>query len=147
MEPAAKPDLPLSTSKIDDQLRRTIVNVHRARWIVLILFGVLVTVALVVGSVVISSQQSQLRTSRIQLTDTKNQLNDTQRQLHASCGFWSTLSQLPLTITPPAVRPAKLLVEVVITSREAYIGGRCGITPPLSAQLAQWAAYYRISVS
>lgn len=65
-----------------------------------------------------------------------------QRELDASCRFYRLIGTLAVPPSPP---PSREGIELVVTSRQAYLGERCGHLSAPSAELRQWAAHYHLS--
>jgi hypothetical protein len=69
-----------------------------------------------------------------------------QKELQASCAFWLELAVAPVKPNAPVQKPSKLGISIVVGSRYAYLGEECGKLPAPSAELEQWAAYYKLSL-
>lgn len=117
---------------VDAQLLRVIQNVHKARWVVLIVLGIMAIGAIIFMGVVISSQSTQISEQR--------------NELRADCSIWGSLAGLPATVNPDTGRPSKFSVALIAESRFAYRGKGCGTPAPLDPSEVRWARYYHISV-
>lgn len=113
---------PEPVGDIDARLMKTISGVHRLRWIALIVLGVVLASAIAVMGLVISDQQTQLR---------------------SDCALWRSIGTLPVQILPGATKPTLFNVTIIAESRAAYIGQGCGKIPPNPAEKL-WADYFHI---
>jgi hypothetical protein len=128
---------PVPVAALDDQYRRNDRD-YRRLWLLSAVAVGLVVIGVVAFLVVtLIGQQSQINTQ--------------QRQLTASCGVWQTVGSL--TPTVPAVTPAgspaipsREGVVLIVESRRAFFGQRCGTLPAPTAGLLHWAAYYHLSL-
>jgi hypothetical protein len=135
-EPAAAPGVPVPghrpdgeprpVSEIDQNLFEQLQPLHRARWITLTAYALLVTVGLAVLAFLYFQQQAEVR---------------------ASCRFYGALTSIPLTATPPATKPSRLAVTFIAGARDAYAGQGCpDPLPPAAPSLIHWGHVYGIPV-
>jgi hypothetical protein len=114
---------PRPVADIDKQVTIGLREAHRLRWyIVGAIFGLLAAGISVLGILVIH-QQSELR---------------------ASCQFYASAANVPVTPVPPAVRPSELGVKIIASSRVAYYGQGCGGHLMPNPSLQHWASYYNV---
>jgi hypothetical protein len=118
--------------------------------VVLFIIAISVTVLLVAGGAIAAiytaTHHADTATSQLQsVIDSQHALIVKQeKELHASCDFWGTLAGIPITTVPPATKPSKLGVSIIVRSRVAYEGQGCRKLPPADPSVRKWAAYYHL---
>jgi len=116
---------PRPVADLDAAVSSAIRDYHRARWAAIAGVMVLLCAAVIILGVLYLQQDARLR---------------------ASCEFWRVLAPLPVGDAPGGTEPSRLSIQLVIASREAYAGQRCGRLPPADPSVRRGAAYYHIPV-
>lgn len=117
---------PRPVADLDEGLLDQLRPLHRIRWIALVGYVLLVTVAVIVLAVLFMQQSNEIR---------------------ASCQFFNGLAPLPAAPAAGAAKPTKTAVIIIAGSRRAYAGEGCGKPPPPDPSLIKWARIYGVPLS
>jgi hypothetical protein len=116
---------PMSTARLDDELRVTVARWMRLRWILTMLVAAILVAAAIIGGILLHQQQDELT---------------------ASCGLYHDIGQLEVKPTPPLHKVGQVTVVIVIDARKAFIGQCAGTLNPATPSLVYWARQYRLAV-
>jgi hypothetical protein len=117
---------PTPVGELDEQLRHSLDAYHRLRWYGVSALGIVVTIALVIGGVLLARQQSEIT---------------------SDCAAIRQIATLVPAITPPSKVPSQLVVAYIVNNRNSYAAKGCGMPlPPPSGTLLHWAHYYGLQV-